>query len=441
MASTLTSNSFLLTTTPHPFFPFQLGIAKDNPEEGQTEVSGNTSPFRFNFSKVPDVKTLVPVVSKPSTGLSFGNLRRKDPSTVFVAGATGQAGIRIAQALLGQGFTVRVGVSELAAAQELARLAAKYKIISNEESKRLNAVESTFQDAESIAKAIGNSSKVVVTIGPGENGPTSEVSVSDTLQVIEAAQLAGVGHVAIVYDGNPAGASTYNVLNGITSFFSNLFSQSQPLMSSYNVVVSAEGSIGANDCKVAKSQIESLVADVFSNTAVAENKDGRRKAYAEALAKAKAEEEATVAAEKAREAADAAKKLEEEVKKLSEQEARTSSLAEEAQEKAEAAGATVEGLLSKEKDFSTGISWEKFSSQIATAVQKPSDKENPKVQIATVRGQAKARTLQSKKAVVKQAPIYFFQSQRRQQSLRQKRRRMHKEGFWRPLSARNHLCR
>ncbi|XVE79535.1 hypothetical protein DITRI_Ditri14bG0066400 [Diplodiscus trichospermus] len=527
MAPTLTSNSFLLTTTPQssrltlknprftvfakgsgPFSPFQLGKAKDNSEESQAEDSGNSSPFRFNFAKVPDVKILVPVVSKPSTGLGFGNVRRKDPSTVFVAGATGQAGIRIAQTLLRQGFTVRAGVPELAAAQELALLAAKYKIISNEESKRLNAVQSTFQDAESIAKAIGNASKVVVTIGPGENGPTSAVSTSDALLVIQAAQLAGVGHVAIVYDGNPAGASTYNVLDGITSFFNNLFSQSQPLSlpeflqkviqtdvsytflktaltedylaeSSYNIVVSAEGSIGANDYKVAKSQIASLVADVFSNTALAENKvvevftspraplkgvdelfsaipeDGRRKAYAEALAKAKAEEEATAAAEKAREAAEAAKKLEEEVKKLSQQEAKAASLAEEAQEKAEAAGASVEDLLSKAKDFgaglswgkfgsqitnavqkpseeekpkakaetagvptedfvskakdfSTGLSWERFSSQIANAVQKPSDDEKPKVQIATVRGQAKARKLPSQKAVVKQAPKSFL---------------------------------
>ena len=133
--------------------------------------------------------------------------------------------------------------------------------------------------------------------------------------------------------------------------------------------------------------------------------DGRRKAYAEALAKAKAEEEATVAAEKAREAA---KKQEEQVKKLSQQEARAASIAEEAQEKAEAAGASMEGLLSKAKDFSAGLSWEKFSSQISTAVQKPSDEEKPKVQIATVRGQAKARTLPSKKAVVKQAPISLF---------------------------------
>ena len=65
-------------------------------------------------------------MTKPSSGLSFG--RRNDPGTVFVAGATGQAGIRIAQALLREGFSVRAGVPELAAAQELALLAAKYKV-------------------------------------------------------------------------------------------------------------------------------------------------------------------------------------------------------------------------------------------------------------------------------------------------------------------------
>lgn len=145
--------------------------------------------------------------------------------------------------------------------------------------KRLNAVESNFDSAESIAKAIGNAGKVVVTIGPMEDGPTSEVSTSDALQVIQAAQLAGVGHVAIIYDGNTTAASTYNVLDGVSSFFNNLFSRNQPLTvpeflqkvietdvsytfiktsltedfspeSSYNVVVSAEASVDANDYKV-----------------------------------------------------------------------------------------------------------------------------------------------------------------------------------------------
>lgn len=118
----------------------------------------------------------------------------------------------------------------------------------------------------------------MVTIGTAENGPSAEVTISDALQVIEAAQLAKVGHVAIVYDESFGNASTYNVLDGITSFFNNLFSKSQPLTiaeflqnvvktdisytliktkltedfspeSSYNLVVSAEGS-GANDYKV-----------------------------------------------------------------------------------------------------------------------------------------------------------------------------------------------
>lgn len=85
--------------------------------------------------------------------------------------------------------------------------------------------------------------------------------------------------MAIIYDGNTAGASTYNVLDGLSSFFNNIFSRSQPLSvpeflqkvietnvsytfirtsltedyspeSRYNVVVSAEGSAGANDYKV-----------------------------------------------------------------------------------------------------------------------------------------------------------------------------------------------
>ncbi|KAK4483102.1 hypothetical protein RD792_010279 [Penstemon davidsonii] len=465
MALSLTSNSFLVSsriTLNHPKFTVfaKKGKSGDD-EEGQKP--GNWSPFGLNFGNLPDVKSLVPVVvSNPSSGLSFGNQRSKDPGTVFVAGATGQAGIRIAQTLLRQGFNVRAGVPDLGSAQELARLASKYKIISNEESKRLNAVDSTFQDPESIAKAIGNASKVVITIGPAENGPSAEVTASDALLVIEAAQLANVAHVAIVYDVSSANASTNKVLDGIQSFFSNLFARSQPLTiveflqrlveidvsytliktkltedffpeSSYNIVVSAEGVVGVNDYKlswhcyswkqVAKSQIASLVADVLSNTALAENKvvevftdpsapskpfnelfsaipeDGRRKAYAEAIAKAKAEEEAIKASEQAREAAEAAKKLGEEVKKLEQVEARAANLAAEAQKKAEAAGVSVESLLDKAKGVTSGITWESLSSQLKSAVEKLD--EEPKVRIATVRGQAKARSLPSIKAVVK----------------------------------------
>lgn len=128
--------------------------------------------------------------------------------------------------------------------------------------------------------------------------------------------------------------------------------------------------------------------------------DGRRKEYAEVLAKAKAEEEALKASEKARKAAEATKKLEEEVKKLSEQESQAATLAEEAREKAEAAGSSLEGLMSRAKDLGSGFSWEKLGSQISTAVS-PNGDGLPKVQVATIRGETKARTLLPKKAVIK----------------------------------------
>lgn len=153
MAAIINSNSFILTTAPNArrslknqrrrfavyakssgtFASFRLGKSSNgspSSDDAPAEDSGNSNPFRFSFGKVPDMKSLIPVVSDTSSGLSFGNARRKDPNTVFVAGATGQAGIRLAQTLLREGFSVRAGVPELGAAQELARLAAKYKVSS-----------------------------------------------------------------------------------------------------------------------------------------------------------------------------------------------------------------------------------------------------------------------------------------------------------------------
>lgn len=89
------------------------------------------------------------------------------------------------------------------------------------------------------------------------------------------------------------------------------------------------------------------------------------------------------------------------MQKLSEQEARASSLAKDAQQKAEAAGASMESFMNKAKGISSGLSWDKLSSQIATAVQNKAEDLNTPV--ATVRGQAKARNLPSQKAVVKQS--------------------------------------
>lgn len=466
-----TSNSFLITTTPHsrlplktprqvtvfakngsPFPSFRPGKpAGDEESDEGGSANTNRNPFQFKWGKISDVKSLIPVVSSPPA--FAGPARRKDAETVFVAGATGQFGARVAQMLLRQGFRVRAGVPDLGAAQELARFASEYKIISREESKRLNAVESMFEDAESIAKAIGNASKVVVTIGPMENGPADKVTTSDALQVVEAAQLAGVGHVAVIYDEAASTASPTSVLRGISTFFNNLFSRSQPLTiaeflekviqtdvkytfirstltddfspeSDYNVVLAAEGSASKTDYKVSRLQMAALVANLFSNTGIAEDKvvevytdasapmkpldelfsvipeDGRRKAYAEALAKAKAEEEARKAEVQAREAEEAKRRLEEEMKRVSEQEARAASLAEEAKQKAKEGGTSVNGFVNKAKDLATGFSWENFRSQLASVVKTP-DIPTIKVEIATVGGQAKAQNLSGQKAVIK----------------------------------------
>ncbi|KAL9255928.1 PLASTID TRANSCRIPTIONALLY ACTIVE 16, chloroplastic-like protein [Drosera capensis] len=408
------------------FTPLRASKKDEGPQAGP-----KSSPFGgllFNLGKLAPEPTrgLVPVVGG-AAGLVSG---RKDPETVSVAGATGVLGVRIVVALLRRGFRVRAGVGDLVAAQELARFGATYKIISSDESRRLNAVESTFEDPDSIAKAIGNASKVVVTIGVSEDGPEEEV------------------------------------LDGISSFFNNLFSKNQVVSvpdllqkvietdvgytfirtrltddfapeCAYNFSIAAEGSSGSNDYKVSISQMASLVADLFSNTEIAENKvvevftdpsvpsrptdelfsaipeDGRRKAYVDALAMAKAEEEAIRASEIAREAAEAAKKLEEEVKKLSEQEARAASLAEEAKQKAVAAGTSVENLLTKAKGFRAGISFEKLGSQLANAIPKPTT-DMPKVQIATIRGQAKAQSLPAQKAVVKKSTSNISRSSKKE---------------------------
>ncbi|KAK9057591.1 hypothetical protein SSX86_022427 [Deinandra increscens subsp. villosa] len=429
MAPSLTANSFLLTTSPHSRLtslknqnPRRLIVcAKKSDADGEVETE-KSNPFRFNFDfgKVSDVKSLIPVLSNSSSsGAVFG--KRKDPNTVFVAGATGQAGIRIAQTLLREGFSVRAGVPELGAAQDLARLAVNYKIISTEESKRLNAVESSFQDPESIAKAIGNATKAVVTIGPCENGPTAEVTTSEALQLIQGAQLAGVSHVAIIYDTSPSSfTSTNNVLDGISLFFNNLFSKSQPLTlkefiegliatdlkytliktklgdddsgseNSYNFVVTAEGITEENDYKVTKSQIASLVADVFSNTEVAENKVVEVSTSPDAAARPVSELFRT------------SKNWPQQPKSHSQTSWADSKPPPASSQNNPNPNPTTEDGSEPDVALAPGLalSWEKLSSGFASAVKNKTI-ELPKVQIATVRGQAKARNLSPKPAVVK----------------------------------------
>ncbi|RZR82602.1 hypothetical protein BHM03_00009053 [Ensete ventricosum] len=152
-------------------FSFGKPMGDGSSEEEAKELDGTTDKanrFFIDFRKIPDAKSLVPVLTiSKARSFVLGTLRR---------------------------------------------------------SKRQNAVESAFQDAESIAKAIVPVTKVVVTIGVADKGPSAEVT-TDVLEVIRAAE-----H-AVVYNSGPggfSGRSMYNVLDGITSS-SNLFVRSQQL--------------------------------------------------------------------------------------------------------------------------------------------------------------------------------------------------------------------
>ncbi|KAG0604947.1 hypothetical protein M758_9G021200 [Ceratodon purpureus] len=395
------------------------------------------------------------LVRKESTALDalpFGRGRRNDPRTVFVAGATGQIGARISQQLLHAGFNIRGGVRDIYFAQQLAEFATQYGVITREEAKRLNAVEFDFKNVDSVAKAIGNASKVVVTVGPGEDGPRGQVSVDDALKVLEAAQMANVNHFVAVYESG-AGSVADGPLAGISSFFSNLFSRGAGgakddtylldslvetdlkytfirtpstegvddySSSTSNLVIAAEGASDASG-KVSKIQVASVVAAALSNSTVSENKvvmvasdpyaparpleeslsvipmDGRRAVLqaeraeaeeqeAEKAARELAEAEARAAAEEARRAAQLASQLEAEAKRLAVEESRASALAAKAQERAEAAAASVDGLTSKAKELgintfnktlsSRGLGLGSFVSKLGTV--RGGEKSEPK---------------------------------------------------------------
>ncbi|BBN20102.1 hypothetical protein MPTK1_8g16460 [Marchantia polymorpha subsp. ruderalis] len=349
--------------------------------------------------------------------LQFGRGRRVDPKTVFVAGSTGQIGARISQQLLRAGFSVRGGVPDLYVAQQLAEFATQYGVISRDEAKRLNAVEFDFKNVSSIAKALGNAGKVVVTIGPTEDGPRSKVTTDDALRVLEAAALSNAAHFVLVSDpGQGPASDNGNPLAGISFFFSNLFKKntepsetevvdkivesgltytiiragSTDGIDDYapdggNLVVEAEGASDPS-FKVSKIQVASVVAGVFSNSGVSENKvvevasspnapsrpvdellsaipvdtrravleEERARAEAEARekeARARAEAEAQAAMEEAREATMLAAQLEAEAKKLAAEEARAAALAAKAQARADAASASVDGLQARAQEL------------------------------------------------------------------------------------------
>uniref|UniRef100_A0A0E0HY21 Uncharacterized protein n=1 Tax=Oryza nivara TaxID=4536 RepID=A0A0E0HY21_ORYNI len=119
--------------------------------------------------------------------------------------------------------------------------------------------------------------------------------------------------------------------------------------------------------------------------------DSRRKEYQDAVAKAQAEEE-TRASQRTRQAEEDTTTVKAGGKKTPSDEAAASE-----------AQASLENLLSRAKGFGTDFSWEKLSTQLAAVATQDSDEVEPKAQIATVRGQAKAKKLAPQRAVVKPA--------------------------------------
>lgn len=382
-----------------------------------------------------------PSQGSPSVGLQLavpfglpvlGRGRFTDAKTVFVANATGQTGSRIALALLRQGFKVRAGVSDLQQAQQLAEVSAAYGLISEDEARRLNVVEFNVSDEQLTARAIGNAGKLVVTLGSDEAGPQGRVGPTEAARVVEAAALAKVPNVVFVAEGGGSGPVAAATGGGLRSIFAQLFSAfkggaggggaitslqgildrladsevnytviktapsaSVPDTYAANVVVSPEGSAAASG-QISRLQVGQVVASVFSNVGVAENKvfqvttsagaparsieellsaisiDNRRANLGEARARAAereremkekaeadgrdrrkradAQAEAARAADEARAAQETSAALEAEARQLEVQEARAAEAAARAKERAQAAATSVSGLASRVKE-------------------------------------------------------------------------------------------
>ncbi|GAQ86647.1 hypothetical protein KFL_003020070 [Klebsormidium nitens] len=339
-----------------------------------------------------------------------------DPKTVFVSGATGQTGVRIAKEVLAAGLNVRAAVPDAEEADKLLAFAVQYELISREEAKRVNIVEYDVTDVDSIAESIGNAGKVVLALGSAENGPRGKMSNQDALRVLEAAKLANSSHFVLV--SSKGGSS-----GGGGGFFSGFFGGGGAVSdkglldklaesgltytvvragpdgeSEGNLVVEAEGT--ALTGKVSKSQVAEVVAGALADLEVAKNKvfevsssaeapsktisdllsavseDGR---YGEVIAAKKAAEEEAAAAEKraqeaeeeaqrraqaqeaAREAAEEAsaaearkKELEQEAKQMQAIEARAAAARERARARADSAGTAVQTVAAKAEQMNLG---------------------------------------------------------------------------------------
>ncbi|KAK9817799.1 hypothetical protein WJX72_002337 [[Myrmecia] bisecta] len=122
----------------------RLKVGGGQPAEG-TGVAGLLGTFRIGGTRI-----------------------RRDPNTVFVAGATGRLGARIVRELLAQGLRVRAGARNVEQARNFVATAATYGLLSPDAVRRLEVVSVDLEKQETIAPAIGNAGKVVSAIGAAE---------------------------------------------------------------------------------------------------------------------------------------------------------------------------------------------------------------------------------------------------------------------------------
>lgn len=81
-------------------------------------------------------------------------------------------------------------------------------------------MEFDYKNTESVAKALANAGKVLVTVGPSEDGYNGEVTTDDALRVVEAAALGNVGHFILVTEPTSARPQQEaNLFSALASLF------------------------------------------------------------------------------------------------------------------------------------------------------------------------------------------------------------------------------
>ncbi|BDA45967.1 probable protein TIC 62, chloroplastic at N-terminal half [Coccomyxa sp. Obi] len=120
---------------------------------------------------------------------------RKDPNTVFVAGATGRLGARIVRQLLLESpqLRVRAGVRDAEKAAEYLRTAVSYGLLPTDAARRVALVPLDLTDPDTITPAIGNAAKVVQAIGAPESEPFNfsnpkKIDGDGAIALVEAAK-------------------------------------------------------------------------------------------------------------------------------------------------------------------------------------------------------------------------------------------------------------